>query len=88
MASLLLKICLQEIKTLYSYYRAVGKTIYLASLNNSILKPLTIFADYKGVYKIADIKEKLKETRENITPKIKARATLGLIPMNPIFSQL
>lgn len=47
-------------------------------LNNSFLKPFTIFDDYNGVYKITDIEEKLRESRRNITPKIANKKHLKL----------
>ena len=47
-------------------------------LNNSLLKELSIFGDYAGVYKITDIEKRLKETRKNITPQITNKKHLKL----------
>jgi len=49
-------------------------------LNNSYLKPFTIFSEYRGTHKISDIELELKNSRRNITPKIEDRKNLRLDP--------
>ena len=51
--------------------------IWLLS-NHEILKDLSIFSEYKGVYSLSDIESKLRKETKNITPKIATKINTKL----------